>query len=61
MDHKEKIKQYRMDNKEKNDIYGKQQIMCECGKIYTRANKSNHTRSLQHKKYMNNPMYKIAL
>ena len=54
-------KQYRLDHKEKNGIYGKQRIMCECGNIYTRSNKSNHTRSLHHKKYMNNPMYKIAL
>ena len=65
LDNKEKItiqnKQYRLDNKEKISIQQNQQFMCECGKTYTRSHKSHHTRSTHHKKYMNNPMYKIAL
>jgi len=30
-----------------------QNVLCECGKIYTKSNKARHMKSKKHKKYIN--------
>jgi hypothetical protein len=34
-----------------------QKLICECGKIYTRKNKSQHMKSMYHQQYIENQKY----
>jgi hypothetical protein len=45
-------KQYFKDNKERLN----EKNTCECGGHYTFINKSNHLKSIRHKKYLDNPI-----
>ena len=74
IDNREKLtqydKQYKIDNREKNTQYGKQyridnrekarsKILCECGCVCRYADKSTHIKTIKHRLYVANPLFKI--
>jgi hypothetical protein len=67
-DHKEQIKQYTFDNKERKKQYDvtnqehirtqqKTVLICQCGSLYTRCNKSHHEQTNKHQEYLKNQIY----
>jgi flagellar biosynthesis/type III secretory pathway protein FliH len=51
-DHKEEIKQYFEKNKEQILQKAKEKIICECGSVYRRSNKSKHQKTKIHQDFI---------
>ena len=50
--HKDRLKQYRVDNKEKINERQNTKITCECGKTVSQTNLSQHRKTKYHTNYL---------
>jgi hypothetical protein len=46
------VKEYQLKNKDKIKSKNSEKITCLCGGVYTNQNKTNHFRTIKHKKYI---------